>query len=66
MYMYPQLLLSKKDKELIEQSMKFTDGSDWNQIDKLIDLAESNEAKKILTRRMKTLYHLEEHFSGNL
>ena len=56
--------MTEKDLQLIEQASKYTDGSDWNRIDELINQAESDQARKILKERRSFLYHKEEGFAG--
>ena len=52
--------MSKHDQDLINKAMSYTDGSDWNMISELEEMAKSSEAKKILHNHKTTLYHKEE------
>jgi len=56
--------MTEKDLQLIEQASKYTDGSDWNRIEELMNQAESEEARRILKDRQSYLYHKEEGFAG--
>lgn len=40
--------------------------SEWDEVDKMINLAKSDEAKKILRGIRSALYHKEEAMCGNL
>ena len=52
--------MSKHDQDLIDKAMSYTDGSDWNMISELEEMAESSEAKKMLHNHKTNLYHKEE------
>lgn len=56
--------MSENDELLIEQSLEYTDGSDWDLITSLMDQAESDQARQILKDRRSYLYRKEEQFSG--
>lgn len=58
--------MTEKDLRLIKQAFEYTDGSDWNMIAELIDQAESDQARRILTDRQSFLYHKEESFADQL
>lgn len=58
--------MSKNDELLVEQSLEYTDGSDWDLISSLMDQAESDQARRILKDRQSFLYHKEESFADQL
>lgn len=53
------------DQELINKAEKMH-YTDWDIVDGFIDLAQSDEAKKILRGIRNYLYHKEEAMCGNL
>lgn len=58
-------MMSDSDERLIEQAeaMNFIY---WHEIDALIEQAQSEEAKKRLTRIQQLKYHTEEYYAGCL
>lgn len=57
--------MSKKDKKLISDAILIP-YTQWHLIERLIEEAESKEAKARLTDIMKSKYHYEEYKSGLL
>jgi len=57
--------ISRKDKNLIDQAKK-THYTNSYLVDKMVDEADSEEAKEILKTISSYLYHKEEYMSGNL
>lgn len=55
--------MSEKDKALIEKAWKIS-CFEWNEIDSLIEQAESPEAKEELKVIRNHKYHLEEYKCG--
>ena len=56
--------MTEKDLRLIKQAFEYFDGSDWDLVSRLMDQAESAQARQILKDRRSYLYHKEEQFAG--
>lgn len=56
--------MTEKDLRLIKQAFGYFDGSDWDLVSRLMDQAESDQARQILKDRRSYLYHKEESFAG--
>lgn len=56
--------MTEKDLRLIKQAFEYFDGSDWDLVSRLMDQAESDQARQILKDRRSYLYRKEEQFSG--
>ncbi|MCI9284354.1 MAG: hypothetical protein HFJ91_00760 [Muribaculaceae bacterium] len=56
--------MTEKDKELIEQARRLH-YIDWGVALDLADIADTKEAKDILTRIAIHLHHVEEFYSGS-
>jgi len=56
--------MTEKDLRLIKQAFEYFDGSDWDLVSRLMDQAETDQARQILKDRRSYLYRKEETFSG--
>lgn len=60
-----KIAMEKKDADLIRKA-KSLHSSDWNEAERMKELAKTDEAKKQLHFIARRLYHLEEYSCHNL
>ena len=56
--------MTEFDLRLIKQAFEYFDGSDWDLVSRLMDQAETDQARQILKDRRSYLYRKEEQFAG--
>jgi len=56
--------MTELDLRLIKQAFEYFDGSDWDLVSRLMDQAETDQARQILKDRRSYLYRKEEQFAG--
>jgi hypothetical protein len=57
--------MTEKDKQLIDHARKML-AIDWMIIDRMVDYADTDEAKESLRSLARRKYHIEEFYANNL